>query len=426
MNHKFETLQLHAGQPKDTFTGARAVPIYQTASYTFKDTDHGARLFNLEEAGNIYTRIGNPTNAVLEERMSALEGGVGGLAVSSGASAIVYALLTIAKVGDEIVAAKNIYGGSYNFLSNTINDFGITTKFFETSDLITLEKAITSKTKVIFIESLGNPTGEIVDIEAISKIAKSHNLPLVVDNTFATPYLIKPIEYGANIVVHSATKFLGGHGTTIAGVIIDGGNFNWKDKKFETFNTPDPGYNNLTYSDLEEQAFIVKARVRLLRDTGAALSPFNAFLILQGIETLSLRVERHVSNAKKIAVFLKEHKDISWISHPEFTTIDQKRLAEKYYKNGVGSIFTFGLKGGIDRAKKFIENLEIFSHLANVADAKSLIIHPATTTHSQLNEEQLLKAGIKPETVRISVGLENIDDLIGDLTRGIQNSRSKI
>lgn len=423
MNFKFETLQLHAGQVEDTLTGSRAVPIYQTASYTFKDADHGARLFNLEEEGNIYTRIGNPTNEVLEKRIAALEGGVGGLAVASGSAAITYALLTIARLGDEIVSAKGIYGGSYNFLSNTIEDFGIKTRFFETSNLETLEKAITSKTKVIFIETLENPTGQIVDLDAISEIAQKYKLPLVVDNTFGTPYLIKPIEHGANIVVHSATKFLGGHGTTIAGVIIDGGNFNWKDDKFKSFNIPDPGYNNLIYSDLGEQAFILKARVRLLRDTGAALSPFNAFLILQGIETLSLRVERHVENAKKIAEFLKSNSEVDWITHPEFTTKEQKELANKYYKRGVGSIFTLGLHGGKERAKKFIESLEIFSHLANVADAKSLIIHPASTTHSQLSEKQLEAAGIKSNMIRISIGLENIDDLIEDLKNAIIKSK---
>jgi O-acetylhomoserine (thiol)-lyase len=286
-----------------------------------------------------------------------------------------------------------------------------------------LEEAITPKSKVIFIETLGNPTGEIVDLDAISKIAKKHGLPLVVDNTFGTPYLIKPIEHGANIIVHSATKFLGGHGTTIAGTIVDGGNFNWKDKKFESFNTPDPGYNGLTYSDLGEQAFIVKARVRLLRDTGAALSPFNAFLILQGIETLSLRVERHVENAKKAAEYLNSNPEVDWITHPEFTTEEQKELADKYYKKGVGSIFTIGMHGGKERAKRFIENLEVFSHLANVADAKSLIIHPASTTHGQLNEEQLVAAGIKSEMIRISVGLENIDDLIADLENAIKKSK---
>jgi len=423
MKYKFETLQLHAGQVKDTLTGSRAVPIYQTASYTFKDTDHGARLFNLEEEGNIYTRIGNPTTAVLEERVAALEGGVAGLGVASGTAAVTYALLTIAHAGDEIVSAEKIYGGTYNFLSNTIHDFGIKTNFFDTTKLETLEEAITSKTKVIFIETLGNPTGEIVDIEKISNIAKKHNLPLIVDNTFGSPYLIRPIEHGANVVVHSATKFLGGHGTTIAGVIVDGGNFDWTNKKFKSFNTPDSGYHDLVYSSLGNKAFIVKARVRLLRDTGAAISPFNSFLILQGIETLSLRVERHVTNARTVAKYFSENTEVEWLTHPEFTSEEQKELVKKYYPNGAGSIFTFGLKGGKERAKRFIESLEIFSHLANVADAKSLIIHPATTTHGQLTEEQLRQSGIKPEMIRISIGLENIDDLLEDLKNAIEKSK---
>ncbi|WP_293722105.1 aminotransferase class I/II-fold pyridoxal phosphate-dependent enzyme [uncultured Cetobacterium sp.] len=423
MAYKFETIQLHGGQHPDSETGSRAVPIYQTSSYVFKDSDHAARLFSLEEAGNIYTRLGNPTTAILEERVALLEGGVGALAVASGAAAVAYTFLTIAKCGDEILSASNIYGGTYNFLANTIKDYGVESRFFNPKDLDELKALITSKTKVIFIESLGNPSGDVVDIEGISLIAHEYNIPLVVDNTFATPYLIKPFQFGADIVVHSATKFLGGHGTSIAGVIVDGGKFNWKDEKFQTFNTPDNGYHGLKYSDLDETAFIIKARVKTLRDTGAALSPFNAFLILQGIETLSLRMERHVKNAKEIARFLYENNEVEWVSYPEFQENTDKKLIEKYLKNGATSIFTFGLKGGRNRGKKFIDSLELFSHLANVADAKSLIIHPASTTHGQLSDIELEKSGVKPETIRISVGLENIDDLILDLKKAIELSK---
>ena len=423
MSYKFETIQLHGGQHPDSETGARAVPIYQTSSYVFRDSDHAASLFSLQEVGNIYTRLGNPTTEVLEERIALLEGGVGALAVASGAAAIAYTFLTIAKYGDEIISASNIYGGSYNLLTNTITDYGINTKFFDPKNLDELRDLITNKTKIIFIESLGNPSGDVVDIEKICEISHEYNIPVVVDNTFATPYLIRPFEYGADIVVHSATKFLGGHGTSIAGLIVDSGKFDWKNSKFETFNTPDKGYHGLKYSDLNEKAFITKARVKTLRDTGAALSPFNAFLILQGIETLSLRVERHVENAKKIAKFLSENNEVEWVSHPEFQKNKNKELIKKYLKKGATSIFTFGLKGGRERGKKFIDSLELFSHLANVADAKSLIIHPASTTHGQLNDSELKQSGIEPETIRISVGLENIDDLILDLERAIKVSK---
>lgn len=423
MAYKFETIQLHGGQYPDSETGSRAVPIYQTSSYVFKDSDHAARLFSLEEPGNIYTRLGNPTTAVLEERVALLEGGVGALAVASGAAAVAYTFLTIAKCGDEILSASNIYGGTYNLLANTIKDYGIESKFFNPKNLNELRALINSKTKIIFIESLGNPSGDVVDIEGISSIAREYNIPLVVDNTFATPYLIRPFSYGADIVVHSATKFLGGHGTSIAGVIVDSGKFNWKDEKFESFNTSDSGYHGLKYSDLNENAFITKARVKTLRDTGAALSPFNAFLILQGIETLSLRMERHVKNAKEVAKFLYENNEVEWLSYPEFDENADKQLVEKYLKNGATSIFTFGLKSGRERAKKFIDSLKLFSHLANVADAKSLIIHPASTTHGQLSDTELEKSGVKPETIRISVGLENIDDLILDLQKAIELSR---
>lgn len=422
MAYRFETLQLHGGQEPDSATGSRAVPIYQTSSYVFKDTDHAARLFNLEEPGNIYTRLGNPTTAVLEDRMSLLEGGVGALAVASGSAAVTYAILNVAKAGDEIVASNNLYGGTYNLLANTLKDFGITTRFFDPENPGDINALINENTKAVYIESLGNPSGQVIDIEAISAISHDNKLPLIVDNTFATPYLIKPLDHGADIVVYSATKFLGGHGTTIAGVIVDGGKFDWTDCKFETFNTPDSGYHGLKYSDLGEAAFILKARVKLLRDTGAALSPFNSFLILQGLETLSLRLERHVSNARKIAEFLYNHPEVEWVSHPEFSGDDQKKLVEKYLKNGPTSIFTFGLKGGRQRAGRFIDSLDLFSHLANVADAKSLIIHPASTTHGQLSNEELLECGVSPETIRISVGIENVADLIEDLERSISKS----
>ncbi|MDN5304355.1 MAG: O-acetylhomoserine (thiol)-lyase [Fusobacteriaceae bacterium] len=415
-NLKFETLQLHAGQKPDSETGSRAVPIYQTTSYVFRDTEHAENLFALKEAGNIYTRIGNPTTAVLEERLAALDGGVGALAVASGSAAITYALLTVAKAGDEIVAARNLYGGTFNLLSNTINDFGITTKFVDPDDLEGFKNAITEKTKAIFIETIGNPNCTLIDVEAVADIAHENGLPLIIDNTFATPYLFKPLEHGADIVVYSATKFLGGHGTSIGGVIVDGGKFDWaKSGRFDNFTTPDPGYHGLKYADLGAPAFILKARVKLLRDTGAAISPFNAFLILQGIETLSLRLERHVENARKIVEYLNNHELVEWVNYPELDGNKDKPLAEKYFPKGVGSIFTFGIKGGVEAGKKFIDNVELFSHLANVADAKSLIIHPASTTHGQLSEEKLKEVGIRPETIRLSVGIENVDDLIADL-----------
>ena len=423
MAYRFETLQLHGGQEPDSATGARAVPIYQTSSYVFKDTEHAARLFNLEEAGNIYTRLGNPTTRVLEERMALLEGGVGALAVASGSAAVTYAILNIARSGDEIVASNNLYGGTYNLLSNTLRDFGIVTKFFDPNKPEEIKDLIGERTRAVYIESLGNPSGQVIDIETIAEITHESKLPLIVDNTFATPYLIRPLEHGADIVVYSATKFLGGHGTTIAGVIVDGGKFDWTQEKFESFNTPDPGYHGLKYSEVGEVAFILKARVKLLRDTGAALSPFNSFLILQGLETLSLRLERHVENARRVARYLYNHPEVEWVTHPEFSGAEQGRLVEKYLINGPTSIFTFGLRGGRERAGRFIDSLELFSHLANVADAKSLIIHPATTTHGQLSNEELIECGIKPETIRISVGLENIHDLITDLERAIEVSQ---
>lgn len=413
---KFETLQLHAGQSPDKATNSRAVPIYQTSSYVFDSTEHARKLFSLEEEGNIYTRIGNPTTDVLEKRVALLEGGVGALAVSSGSTAITYAILTIAKCGDEVISATSIYGGTYNLFANTLPDYGIKTVFFDATKPETLETLITEKTKVLFLETIGNPNADLIDLEALAAIAHKHGIPIVIDNTFATSFLFRPIDHGADIVVYSATKYLGGHGTTIAGVIVDSGKFNWKDNpRFENFNTPESGYHGLKYADLGAPAFILKARTKLLRDTGGCLSPFNAFLILQGIETLSLRMERHVENARKVAKFLTSHEAVSWVSFPELESHKSFSLAKKYFPKGVGSIFTFGLKGGKEAGGKFIESLKIFSHLANVADAKSLIIHPASTTHSQLSEEQLKNCGVFPETIRISVGLENIDDLIEDL-----------
>ncbi|MBN2838059.1 MAG: O-acetylhomoserine aminocarboxypropyltransferase/cysteine synthase [Fusobacteriaceae bacterium] len=423
-NLKFETLQLHAGQNPDSSTNSRAVPIYQTTSYVFNSSEHAANLFSLKEEGNIYTRIMNPTTDVLEKRINALEGGVGALAVASGTAAVTYALLNIARAGDEIVAATNLYGGTYNLLANTIEDFGIKTKFVDYNNTDDFEKAITEKTKAFFVESIGNPNATLVDMEKVAEIAHKYGIPLIVDNTFATPYLFKPLEHGADIVVYSATKFLGGHGTTIAGLIVDGGKFDWSASgRFPNFTTPDPGYHGLKFSDLGPAAFIAKARVRLLRDTGACLSPFNSFLILQGIEALSLRLERHVENARKIVKYLEKSQYVEWVSYPELKSHPDNSLVEKYYKNGVGSIFTFGIKGGVEAGRKFIDSLQIFSHLANVADAKSLIIHPASTTHGQLSIEQQASCGLKPETVRISVGLENIDDLIWDLEQALIKSQ---
>lgn len=421
---KFETLQLHGGHTVDKATNSRAVPIYQTSSYVFDSTEHARKLFSLEQEGNIYTRIGNPTNDVLEKRIALLEGGVGALAVSSGSTAITYAILTVAKCGDEILSSGSIYGGSFNLFANTLPDYGIKTTFFNPNNLEELKSLINDKTKAIFLETIGNPNAILIDLDAISEVAHSYGIPIIVDNTFATSYLYKPFEHGADVVVYSATKYLGGHGTTIAGLIVDGGKFNWKNNaRFSNFNIEDAGYHGLKYADLGSQAFILKARTKLLRDTGGCLSPFNAFLILQGIETLSLRMERHVENARKVARFLSSHKLVSWVSYPELETHESYELAKKHFPNGVGSIFTFGLKGGKEAGGKFIESLKIFSHLANVADAKSLIIHPATTTHSQMSKEQLEKSGIFPETIRISVGLENIDDLLEDLDNALNISR---
>lgn len=413
----FDTLQIHAGQEPDPTTGSRAVPIYQTTAYNFKDTDHAANLFALKEFGNIYSRIMNPTCDVLEKRIAALEGGVAALAVASGSAAITYAIMNIASNGDEIVSASSLYGGTYNLFANTLPKYGITTRFVDPDDAQNFARAITDKTKAIFIETIGNPSANIIDIAAVAAIAKEHKIPLIVDNTFATPYLCKPLELGANIVVHSATKFIGGHGTTIGGLIVDGGNFDWAASgRFADFTSPDKSYNGLIYSEsFGNLAYILKARVQLLRDTGACLSPFNAFMLLQGLETLSLRVERHVQNAQKIAAYLQNHPQVSWVNYPGLTDNKYHALAQKYLPLGAGSIFTFGIKGGAAAAKKFVGDLKIFSLLANVADAKSLVIHPASTTHAQLSDEQQISAGVAPDLLRLSIGIEDVRDLIADL-----------
>lgn len=416
---KFETLQLHVGQENpDSATDARAVPIYQTTSFVFKDSAQAAARFALREGGNIYGRLTNPTQDVLEQRVAALEGGVAALAVASGSSAITYSILNIAKVGDNIVSARNIYGGSSNLFVHTLPDYGITTKFVDIFNEDEIKAAIDDKTKAIFIETLGNPNSEVVDIESIANIAHTNNIPLIVDNTFATPYLVRPIEYGADIVVHSATKFLGGHGTTLGGIIVDSGKFDWeKSGKFPSLVEPNESYHGVSFTKaVGAAAFVVKIRATLLRDTGAAISPFNAFLLLQGIETLSLRVERHVENAIKVAKYLSEHPLVEKVNHPSLSDDKkQKDLYTKYFPNGGGSIFTFEIKGDANTATKFIDSLELFSLLANVADVKSLVIHPATTTHSQSTKEQLEEQNIKANTIRLSIGVENVNDIIEDL-----------
>ena len=416
---KFETLQLHVGQEQpDPVTDARAVPIYQTSSYVFRNSEHAAARFGLTDAGNIYGRLTNPTEDVFEKRIAALEGGVAALAVASGAAAITYTFENLAKNGDHIVAAENIYGGTYNLLAHTLPEYGINTTFVNPFDTEAIENAIQDNTKAVFIETLGNPNSDVVDIEAVAKIAHAHKIPLVIDNTFATPYLVRPIEYGADIVVHSATKFIGGHGTTIGGVIVDSGKFDWEASgKFPSLTEPNPSYHGISFTKaVGPAAFVTKIRAILLRDTGATLSPFHAFFFLQGLETLSLRVERHVENALKVVQYLNNHPQVEKVHHPSVTDDPlQQALYKKYFPNGGGSIFTFEIKGDAQKAKDFIDNLELFSLLANVADVKSLVIHPASTTHSQLNEEELAEQGIKPNTIRLSIGTENIDDIIQDL-----------
>ena len=419
---KFETLQLHAGQVVDATTKSRAVPIYQTTSFVFEDTQEGADLFALQKAGNIYTRITNPTTSAFEERIAALEGGVGALATASGMAALTYTILGLAHAGDHVVAASTIYGGTFNLLKETLPRYGITTTFVDIDNLEEVEAAIKDNTKLVLIETLGNPVINIPDIEKIAEIAHNHQIPLVADNTFATPYLINVFSHGVDISVHSATKFIGGHGTTIGGVIVDSGKFDWAASgKFPQLVDEDPSYHNISYTrDVGAAAFIVAARVQLLRDMGAALSPFNSFLLLQGLETLSLRVERHVQNAEKIVDFLVNHPKVEKVNYPKLPDSPYHALSEKYLPKGVGSIFTFHVKGGEAEARKVIDSLEIFSNLANVADAKSLVVHPATTTHSQLSDSDLEAAGVTKNQIRLSIGLENVDDLIEDLRLALE------
>ena len=424
-NLKFETLQLHAGQTPDPVTHSVAVPIYQTTSYAFDSTEHAENLFGLKENGNIYTRIMNPTSDVLEKRMAALEGGVGALAVASGSAANTLTIMTIAQAGDEIVAASTLYGGTFNLLDATLPKFGIKTTFVDPDDPANFEAAVNENTRAIYIESLGNPSINIVDVEAVAKIAHDHKIPLIIDNTFATPYLFKALDFGADIVVYSATKFIGGHGTTIGGVIVDGGTFDWAGSgKFPEFTEPDESYHGIVYTrDAGSAAFITKARVQMLRDTGACISPFNSFLLLQGLETLSLRLDRHVENTRRVIGFLSGHSAVTWVNYPDQADNKYHALAQKYFPRGTGSIFTFGIKGGIEAARRFIDNIQIFTHLANVADAKSLVIHPATTTHQQLSGDALLAAGITEDMIRVSIGLENADDLIGALDDALKLSQ---
>ena len=423
-NLKFETLQLHVGQEQaDSVTDARAVPIYQSSSYVFHNSDHAAARFNLTDAGNIYGRLTNPTQDVFERRIAALEGGVAALATASGAAAVTYSIENLAKNGDHVVAAKNIYGGTYNLLEHTLPDYGITTTFVDPFNYEEVENAIKENTKLIFIETLGNPNSDVVDIEQFAKIAHAHKIPLVVDNTFATPYLVRPIEYGADIVVHSATKFIGGHGTSIGGVIVDGGKFDWEASgKFPSLTDPNPSYHGVSFTKAAgAAAYVTKIRAILLRDTGACLSPIHAFVFLQGLETLSLRVERHVENALKVVEYLKNHPQVEKVHHPSISDDEsQKELYAKYFPNGGGSIFTFEIKGDARKAKDFIDQLELFSLLANVADVKSLVIHPASTTHSQMTEEELENSGIKPNTIRLSIGTEHASDIIEDLEEAFQ------
>lgn len=419
--YKFETLQLHVGQETaDPATDSRAVPIYQTTSYVFHNSAHAAARFGLADLGNIYGRLTNSTQDVLEKRVAALEGGVAALAVASGAAAITYAIQALAQSGDHIVAQKTIYGGSFNLLAHTLPQYGISTTFVDIHNLDEVEAAVQPNTKAVFIETLGNPNSDIPDIDAVSALAHKHGIPVVIDNTFGTPYLIRPIEHGADVVVHSATKFLGGHGTSLGGVIVDSGKFDWKASgKYAPIADPNPSYHGVSFVDaVGPAAFVTYIRAILLRDTGAAISPFNAFLLLQGVETLSLRLERHAENTKKVVEYLSNHPLVEKVNHPSLPDHPQNELYKKYFPNGGGSIFTFDIKGGQEEAHKFIDNLEIFSLLANVADVKSLVIHPATTTHSQLTEAELLDKGIKPNTIRLSIGTEHIDDIIADLEKG--------
>jgi len=422
-NYRFETLQLHVGQEQaDPATDARAVPIYQTTSYVFRNSQHAADRFGLRDAGNIYGRLTNSTQGVFEDRVAALEGGVAGLAVASGAAAITYALQNIVQAGDHIVAADNLYGGSYNLITHTLSTQGISNTIINVNDLEALEAAIQPNTKVVYAETFGNPNSDVLDLEGVAAVAHKHGIPFIVDNTFGTPYLIRPLEHGADIVVHSATKFLGGHGTSLGGVIVDGGKFDWKSNpdKFPTLAKPDPSYHGIVFADaVGAAAYVTRIRAVILRDTGAAISPFNAFILLQGVETLSLRVERHVENALKVVEFLAKHPKVAKVNHPALESHHDHKLYQKYFPNGGASIFTFEIKGGQEEAWKFIDALQIFSLLANVADVKSLVIHPYTTTHSQLSPEELAEQHITPSTVRLSIGTEHIDDIIDDLAQAL-------
>ncbi|HYF93655.1 MAG TPA: homocysteine synthase [Symbiobacteriaceae bacterium] len=417
--YRLETLALHAGQEVDPTTGSRAVPLYMTTSFVFKDADHAARLFALQEFGNIYTRIMNPTTDVFEKRVAALEGGVAGLAVASGQNAELYAILNLAQAGDEIVASSNLYGGSYALFAHNLPRLGIKVIFVDPADPENFRKAITPKTKALYGETIGNPKIDVLDIEAVAKVAHENGLPLIIDNTFATPYLCRPIEHGADIVLHSATKFIGGHGTAIGGIIVDGGKFDWSTGKHPLYTEPDAAYHGLRYADLGNLAYILRARVSLLRDMGGAVSPFNSFLFLQGLETLHLRMERHSANSLAVAGYLKQHKDVLWVSHPGLEDSPYYALTKKYLPKGQGAILSFGIKGGTAAGKAFIENLKLFSHLANVGDSKSLAIHPNTTTHQQLSLEEQAAAGVTPEMIRLSIGTEHIDDIIADLEQAI-------
>lgn len=421
--YRFETQQVHVGQETpDSATDARAVPIYATTSYVFKDSAQAAGRFGLTEGGNIYTRLMNPTSDVFEKRIAALEGGAAALATASGSAAITYAVQNIAVAGDHIVSSSNLYGGTYNLFANTLPEQGLTTTFVDPSDPQNFESAINENTKLLYAETLGNPNSDVIDLKAIADVAHKHGIPLIVDNTFATPYLLRPIEYGADVVVHSATKFIGGHGTVMGGVVVDSGKFDWAaNDKFPGLSKPNPSYHGVVFTEAcGNLAYIMKLRTTLMRDQGATISPFNSFLLLQGLETLSLRVERHVENALKVVEFLKNHPKVKKVNHPSLETGRQKELYDSYFPNGAGSIFTFEIDGGADDAKKFTESLELFSLLANVADVKSLVIHPASTTHSQLSEEELLSCGITPSTVRLSIGTEHIDDIIDDLKSGFE------
>ena len=420
-NYKFETLQLHVGQESpDPATDARAVPIYATTSYVFKDSAQAAGRFGLTEGGNIYTRLMNPTSDVFEKRIAALEGGAAALSTASGSAAITYAVQNIATAGEHIVSSANLYGGTYNLFANTLKEQGLSVSFADADKPESFESAIRPETKLLYAETLGNPNSDVIDIEALAEIAHRHGIPLVVDNTFATPYLLRPIEHGADIVVHSATKFIGGHGTVMGGVVVDSGKFDWaQNDKFPGLSKPNPSYHGVVFTEAcGNLAYILKLRTTLMRDQGATISPFNSFLLLQGLETLSLRVERHVENAMKVVDFLKNHPQVEKVNHPSLESGAKKTLYDRYFPNGAASIFTFEIKGGADEAKKFTESLELFSLLANVADVKSLVIHPASTTHSQMNVEELLASGIKPNTVRLSIGTEHIDDIIADLEHG--------